>query len=560
MLTSIPAHKKEDPKESYNRLNEARIRQMLNLPFADADEVGRALAIRLHIPFYELESEIDPNIKLIRTVPEALACKFGVFPVAMEDRVAVTLAMVNPLDVEALDAIQASCGLEVRKAVSTKNRVFAAIEKYYNEGAFAAENLEELMSDEAFSFETGAGDELSEESGDLGEAANEAPVVKFVNLILMNALRDRASDIHFEPGESRTRIRMRIDGRLQETAPPARSMYDAIITRIKILSNMDISERRLPQDGRLKFRMGEKTVDVRVNTLPEVHGEKVVMRILDRDSLVTDLADVGFEGKMLADFKRILAIPHGIILVTGPTGSGKSTTLYGALSYLNDKEVNLQTVEDPVEYQLEGINQCAIRSNIGMTFASALRAILRQDPDIIMVGEMRDKETTEIAMRAALTGHLVLSTLHTNDATSAFSRMLDMGVPDYLISSTVKMVLAQRLVRRLCDRCKKPVPADPDQVRVISKVFEDADQWTYYESVGCDHCRNIGYRGRCAVFEFLETTPAITEMIDPETPDTELRKVAIEEGMETLEVNGFRRIKAGITTFEEVMRVAAGSH
>ena len=374
---------------AYNRFNEARIRQMLNLPFSDADELGRALAQRLGLPFQELESDIEPNIKIIRTVPKPLACKFGIFPIDLDERKSVTIAMVNPLDVEALDAVQASCGLEIRKTVSTRHRVFAAIERYYDESAFAAQNLEELMSDEAFSFESSPEEDLTADTSNLNEAANEAPVVRFVNLILVNALRDRASDIHFEPGEYKTRIRMRIDGRLQETAPPARSMYDAIITRIKILSNMDISERRVPQDGRLKFRVGTKTVDVRVNTLPEVHGEKVVMRLLDRDSLVTDLGDVGFEGKMLTDFKRILSLPHGIILVTGPTGSGKSTTLYGALSYLNQEDVNLQTVEDPVEYQLEGINQCAIRSNIGMTFSNALRAILRQDPDIIMVGETR---------------------------------------------------------------------------------------------------------------------------------------------------------------------------
>jgi type II secretory ATPase GspE/PulE/Tfp pilus assembly ATPase PilB-like protein len=558
-MTPSTVQKKESAASAYSRFDEERIRRMLDLPFADADELAQALARRLRIPFCPLESDVTPNLQVIRTIPEALACKFGIFPISMKEDVSVTVAMVNPIDVEALDAIQATCGLEVRKAVSTKTRIFAAIERYYNEDAFAAQNLQDLMADDAFSIESESKSDPEEDSDHLNQA-NEAPVVKFVNLILINALKDRASDIHFEPGETTTRIRIRIDGHLQETTPPARSMYDAIITRIKILSNMDISERRVPQDGRLKFRVGSKTVDVRVNTLPEVHGEKVVMRILDRDSLVVKLEDIGFEGKMLADFRRILAYPHGIILVTGPTGSGKSTTLYGALSYLNAPDVNIQTVEDPVEYQLRGINQCAIRDTVGLSFASALRAILRQDPDIIMVGEMRDRETTEIAMRAALTGHLVLSTLHTNDATSSFSRMLDMGVPDYLIASTVKLVLAQRLVRRLCPHCKRAVPPDPDHVNIISRHFPDARDWTYYEPAGCEHCRKTGYRGRSAVLEFLEVTPEITQMIKPEIPDTELRKTAIASGMETLEINGFRRVKAGITTFEEVMRISAGSH
>jgi type II secretory ATPase GspE/PulE/Tfp pilus assembly ATPase PilB-like protein len=559
-MSPSPVKATVNAASEYTRFDESRMRRMLNLPNANPDELAQAMATRLSIRYYPLESEIEPSAKVVRTIPEPLACKFGLFPVSMQDNVSVTVAMVNPTDVEALDAVQVSCGLEVRKGVSTRDRVFAAIKKYYNEDAFAAENLQDLMSEESFSFETASAGEDEDGDDGLNEAANEAPVVRFVNLILINALKAGASDIHFEPGEYTTRIRMRIDGRLEESPPPARNMYDAIVTRIKILSNMDISERRIPQDGRLKFRMGTKTVDVRVNTLPEVHGEKIVMRILDRDSLVVELADMGFEGKILADFRRILSYPHGIILVTGPTGSGKSTTLYGALNHLNTDDVNIQTVEDPVEYQLQGINQCAIRSNVGLTFASALRAILRQDPDVIMIGEMRDKETSEIAMRSALTGHLVLSTLHTNDATSSFSRMLDMGVPDYLIASTIKLVLAQRLVRRLCKHCKREVPPDPDHVTVISRLFPDAGEWIYYEPVGCEHCRQIGYRGRCAVFEFLEVTSEIKEMIHPEVSDLDLRKTAIDLGMETLETNGFRQIKAGITTFSEIMKIAAGSH
>ena len=551
--------KKETLYEPYSRFNAERLRRSLGMPDATLDELAQALGKKLGIPYYDQTSLVVDDMRIIRLVPQAVARKYGVIPVAVTPGVSVTIVMVNPLDVEAIDAVHTACGLETRKAVSSETTIFNAIEKFYNENAFVDQDMQDLIEDEdeGVTIESLTDEEDQQRNdAELNEVANEAPVVKFVNLVMMRALRDRASDIHFEPGEKEVRIRMRIDGRLQETTPPAKSMYDAIITRIKILSNMDISERRIPQDGRFKFRADRKVVDLRVNTLPEVHGEKVVMRILDQESLAVRLEDIGFEGKTLEDFKRILAMPNGIILVTGPTGSGKSTTLYGALGYVNQPDVNIQTVEEPVEYQVKGINQCAVRSNVGMTFASALRAILRQDPDIIMVGEIRDRETAEIAMRAALTGHLVLSTLHTNDATSSFSRLIDMGVADYLISSTVKLVLAQRLVRRLCPKCKEAIDPDPSDVRVIKRLFPDAEQWTYYKPVGCEHCRDIGYRGRAAVLEFLEVSQAIADMIKPDTPNSELRQFAIKEGMPTLEYSGYRLIQQGVTTFAEVMRVA----
>lgn len=538
-----------------DRFDESRIRRLLNMPYATADELAGGLAKRLSIPYLSLAEEVSIEAAVVRAVPEHVARRFCLIPVASTPGISVTVVMVNPMDLEAIDAVQNATGLEVRKAVSSEARILASLDRFYSADAFVESELDTLVRSDEFA-EVAA--EEDADSADSEDEANQAPVVRFVNLVLMTALKERASDIHFEPEETGARLRLRIDGRLQEMLPPAASMYSAIVARIKILSKMDISERRVPQDGRFKFKSGDKVIDLRVNTLPEVHGEKVVMRILDRSSLVVDLADIGFEGKMLADFKRILALPHGIVLVTGPTGSGKSTTLYGALSYVNDPEVNIQTVEEPVEYQLKGINQCAIQSSIGMTFASALRAILRQDPDIIMIGEIRDKETAEIAMRAALTGHLVLSTLHTNDATSTFSRMMDMGVEDFLISSSVKMVLAQRLVRRYCDKCKERVEPDPEQVRIISRYFDDAADWTYYKPVGCQECGQRGYRGRCAVFEFLEVTPGIGEMIKPAISAADLRKVALDEGMETLMRNGFRRVRDGVTSFEEVMRVGAG--
>jgi type IV pilus assembly protein PilB len=551
------ASEKEEEQVPSSDIDLSRLRKLLNMPTGSAEELAQALSKRLRVPFYELAHDFKVESALIRAVPKTLAKRFCIVPVALAPGKNITIAMANPMNVESIDAVSSATGLEVHKAIATEEAIRSAIERFYAEEAFVEESLHDLMEDDDFTI--AEFDEGEEDDGSGESQANEAPVVKFVNLVLMTALRDGASDIHFEPGELACRIRLRIDGRLQEIPPPSKSIYNAIVARTKILSGMDISERRIPQDGRFKFKSGTKVIDLRVNTLPEVHGEKVVMRLLDRDSLVVDLADIGFEGQILADLKRILALPHGIILVTGPTGSGKSTTLYGCLSYLNEPETNLQTVEDPVEYQLAGINQCAIRSQVGMTFASALRAILRQDPDVIMVGEIRDKETCEIAMRAALTGHLVLSTLHTNDATSTFRRMMDMGVDDFLISSTVKLVIAQRLIRRLC-KCKKEVPPDPDHVRVIQQEFPDADTWTYYEPVGCDICGHRGFKGRAAVHEFLAVNAKISEMIHPDVDDAELRRVSIEEGMPTLQKSGFERVKAGLSTFEEVMRVAAGEH
>jgi type IV pilus assembly protein PilB len=542
-----------------DRYDIRRLRRLLNMPNASSDELAPVLAKRLRIPFIDMPPEFQIDAKLIRMVPEKLCRRYCLIPVDCVERISVTVAMLYPMDMEAIDAVQSATGLEVRKAVGSETQITRALDRFYSSDAFVRSDLQNLVMDDAIPED--AEQVVEKEETGIGEdVANQAPVVKFVNLVLMTALKEGASDIHFEPGEGIVRLRLRIDGRLQEITPPAVSMYNAVVARLKILSKMDISERRVPQDGRFKFRAGGRTIDLRVNTLPEVHGEKVVMRLLDRSTLKTDLGDIGFEGKTLTDFQRILALPHGIILVTGPTGSGKSTTLYGALGYVNNPELNIQTVEDPVEYQLKGINQCAIRSEIGMSFASALRAILRQDPDIIMVGEIRDRETAEIAMRAALTGHLVLSTLHTNDATSTFTRMLDMGIEDFLISTTVKMVLAQRLIRRLCNKCKVQHKLTEDQRRFVISQFPDAGDWTYYEPKGCVECGNRGYKGRCAIFEFLEVTPPIGDIIRPGISNAEIRKVAIQEGMETLTQNALRRVKEGVSTVEEVIRTAGGGH
>ena len=380
-------------------------------------------------------------------------------------------------------------------------------------------------------------------------------MVRYVNLLLMEAVRDGASDIHFEPGENSCAVRLRVDGSLRLVTPPPKSLYQAIVTRIKILSEMDIAERRLPADGRFKFKFSGRVIDVRVSSMPLVFGEKVVMRILDKENLMLDLEDIGFEGRNLKRFKEILGMPNGIVLLTGPTGSGKTTTLYSALGLLKSPTRNVQTVEDPVEYLIDGINQMPVRSKIGLNFAECLRHILRQDPDAVMIGEIRDAETAEIAMRASLTGHIVLSTLHTNDATSAFSRLRDIGIPSYLTAATMRLVIAQRLIKTICPNCKKPYTPDEGELEWVKPIDPSAAEWTFYHGTGCNQCNDRGIKGRRAVFEFLEVTPDIRELVHEEVDDQTLRRKAIAGGMQTLAENAFQRVRSGETTIGEAINV-----
>ena len=527
-----------------------------DLGYINDDDIARALAVQLDIPFVELGDDLKLEKEEVKLIPEAVARRYGVLA-RRDGSGAITLVMKDPLDLHALDTIRSLTSQDVIKAVSTESRIHSVIDRSYTEDAHIERNLREIAtaeSDEIITTEI----ETTESSDDqLRVIANDAPVVKFVNLLLMQAIRDRASDIHFEPFEKEVHVRLRVDGELREVTPPPKALYAGVVTRIKILSNMDISERRLPLDGRFKFSVqNNRIIDVRVSSLPCVHGEKMVLRILDRNSLVVDLKDVGFDEDLLGRFKRILQMPYGIILLTGPTGSGKTTTLYGALTYLRAPEVNIQTVEDPVEYLLPGINQMAVKAGIGLDFATALRAILRQDPDIVMIGEMRDMETAQIAMRAALTGHLVLSTLHTNDSPSAFWRLRDIGVEPYLISATISLVISQRLVRRNCPHCKVPVEPTPEELRIARLVDPHAESWNFMKGQGCLKCSNRGYRGRQAIFEFLEVTDPIREMIVRGTGTVELRERAIQEGMQTLLVNGMMRVRSGDTTVEEVLAAA----
>jgi len=388
----------------------------------------------------------------------------------------------------------------------------------------------------------------------LQEQVDAAPVVKFINGLLTDAVLKGVSDIHIEPYEKEVRVRYRIDGALQEVMKPPMKMKAALTSRVKILADLNIAERRVPQDGRIKLRMKNRVVDFRVSTLPVIFGEKIVLRILDKGNLTFDLAHFGFEPKAQKDFMDAIAKPYGMVLVTGPTGSGKTTTLYSALSKVNTEEVNIMTAEDPVEYNLHGINQVLVRNEIGMTFAAALRAFLRQDPNIIMVGEIRDLETGGISIKAALTGHLVLSTLHTNDAPSTVTRMLDMGLEPFNVASALNLLSAQRLVRRICKNCKKEVKY-PDEYFKAAKIPDDfAQKTTFYKGEGCDECNGSGYKGRQGVYEVMAMSSRLRKLIMDETGTDELRAAAIEEGMLTLRVDGLKKVEKGITTLEEIVK------
>jgi type IV pilus assembly protein PilB len=398
-------------------------------------------------------------------------------------------------------------------------------------------------------------EDISEEGSDNTAAASKAPVIRFVDLLLSQATKSRASDIHIEPQERSMSIRMRIDGCLREMVPPSPKMQAAVATRIKILSKMDIAERRLPQDGRFKMKASGRAIDVRVNSIPTIYGEKIVMRILDASAVNHNIEEIGFEPTLLKKFKRILEQPHGIVIVTGPTGSGKSTTLYSALSYLKDPTKNITTVEDPVEYRLAGINQIQVKSEIKLTFASCLRAILRQDPDIILIGEIRDKETMEIAIQAALTGHLVLSTFHTNDAPSAISRFCFMGLERYLLASTLDLIIAQRLVRRVCEKCKEPTQYNDAVLKELNISPDEAKSITFYKGKGCSACGNSGYRGRLPVFEFMSLDNDMREAIVRGANEAEMRQLSRSKGYGGLLESGISKIKQGLTTPEEVLGV-----
>jgi general secretion pathway protein E len=467
------------------------------------------------------------------------------------DEQTITVAMMDPEDEFVVDALKLVTGKNVVAKVGLLSEIDAALEVQYGEGRSAMDKtIDDLNVDDI-------GEEDLEHLKDL---ASEAPVIKMVNLIMQRAIETRASDIHIEPFEQSLKVRLRVDGVLKEIDAPSVKSTAAVISRIKIMAKLNIAERRLPQDGRIKVQMLGKELDLRVSTIPTMYGESVVIRLLDKENTVFDFAALGFQGRHLQQFIEVLSQPHGIILITGPTGSGKSTTMYAALKQLNTSERKIITVEDPVEYQMEGVNQIQAKPQIGLTFASALRSIVRQDPDVIMIGEMRDLETARIAVQSALTGHLVLSTLHTNDAAGGVTRLLDMGLEEYLLTSTVNGILAQRLVRKLCPDCKKPHQASPELIKELRlRRFVPDGDITLYKPVGCSSCGGMGYRGRMAIIEFLQMTDPIRKLIMAHEEAGAIQKLAVEEGMSTMFENGLTKAIQGMTTIEEVMRVTSES-
>jgi general secretion pathway protein E len=520
---------------------------LLRLGMVSGRDLADALSDQLDLPL-ALASDY-PELPLME---ERLSSKFlrDVQAVPLrEDDEELALAIADPTDSYVISAVQMASGKRVRAFIAAPNEIDAALERLYGGGKSSMGAIVDNIS-------------TRDEEQDLGDIdhlrdlASEAPVIRLVSLLLTKALEQRASDIHIEPFENRLVVRYRIDGVLHEVESPPRRLSAAVISRVKIMASLDIAERRLPQDGRIKLRVQGKEIDLRVSTVPTMHGESVVMRILDKGGVPLNFESLGFEGAPLAKFIAVLDMPHGILLVTGPTGSGKTTTLYTALDRLNKPDVKIVTVEDPVEYQMPGINQIQVKPQIDLTFANALRSIVRQDPDVIMVGEIRDVETVSIAMQSALTGHMVISTVHTNDAPSTINRLLDMGAEDYLLTSTVNGILAQRLVRTLCPKCREPHAALPEVIEQMNlRRYVPTGPVTLYKPVGCPDCAGTGYWGRICVLEMMPVTDAIRSLIMRHATSGDLRVQAIKEGMETMFENGLRKALAGTTTIEEVLRV-----
>ncbi|MCX6355321.1 MAG: ATPase, T2SS/T4P/T4SS family [Candidatus Aureabacteria bacterium] len=500
-------------------------------------------------------TKFKPLPEVLELVSRQVANYYKVIPIAQLGRT-LSLAMVDPLDVLAIDDIRLITGLEVQAMICSAKDFRESLDNYYATKA----NMEGLLS----STETPRV-ELRKMANDqdinideLLIKTGEVSIIKIVNLMLVQAIKDRASDIHIEPFEKEIKLRYRIDGVLYDSTPPPKSMQAAIVSRIKIMSNLDIAERRLPQDGRFMVRVHGREIDFRVSSLPTSFGEKVVMRVLDKSGLESlDIDKLGFHKQGLEGFMRALSSPYGIILLTGPTGSGKSTTLYTALRVINKPQINIVTVEDPVEYQMEGINQVAVNPDIGLTFAAGLRSILRQDPDVIMVGEIRDFETADIAIKSALTGHLVLSTLHTNDAASAITRLEDMGIEPFLISSSTLLVAAQRLVRRICKKCKREAVVPEEALRAAQMKWEGGTPPKIYHGAGCTACKNTGYAGRMALIESITIDDDLRNLIGKKATSRQIKLAAMEKGMMTLRMVGMERVKEGSTTLEEVIRVTA---
>jgi general secretion pathway protein E len=461
------------------------------------------------------------------------------------------IAIENPDDFYTLDALKIAYGFNLDIQKGRRDDILSVIEALYGAGSQSIETIIEEADKGIYDLSAAVVDDVDH----LRDMASEAPIIRLVNRLILNAVEMSASDIHFEPFEKEFKVRYRIDGVLHDVDSPPSRLQAAIISRVKIMAKLDIAERRLPQDGRIKLKIGDREIDFRVSTLPTLFGESLVMRILDRESLVLDFKKLGFPDDILSLWTQLIRQPYGMVLVTGPTGSGKTSTLYTTLDKINSSEVKIITLEDPVEYQLHGVNQIHVNSKIGLSFAKGLRSIVRQDPDIILVGEIRDKETAEISIQSALTGHLLFSTLHTNDAAGAVTRLLDMGVESFLLSSTVLGILAQRLVRVNCTHCKEPVTPDPKLVQSLKLSPEELEGVAFFQGKGCEECRNTGYKGRTAIFEYLPVDDDIRKEINAHSSMEIIKKVGIKKGLRTLRQDGWQKVKSGITTIAEVLRV-----
>ncbi|MFB0527156.1 MAG: type IV-A pilus assembly ATPase PilB [bacterium] len=546
----------EEEKIRGGRLGET----LMELGYITEDVLLAFLGKQCGVSYVSLSEYGEIDEEVIRSVPESIARHQTLVPIALEGKT-LTIAMSDPLNVFAIDDLRLMTGKEINVVIASETEIKNAIEKYYG----AKGSMEDIVKEMELSVKDDGNIEVVKKSDAGGEdiialeaAGEEAPIIKIVNLLLGAAVKIGASDVHIEPYEKTLRVRYRIDGVLHEVSSPPKKLQNAVVSRLKIMASLDIAERRLPQDGRIKIKVMNKEVDLRVSVLPTSFGEKVVMRILDASSLCLDLTKLGFEPDALSIYKKNIEVPYGIILVTGPTGSGKSTTLYSTLSTLNYPDRNIITIEDPVEYVLQGINQVQARADIGLTFAAGLRSFLRQDPDIIMVGEIRDTETAEIAINAALTGHLVFSTLHTNDAPGAVTRLNNMGIEPFLTTSTVIMVVAQRLIRVICKHCKEPyeVPTDfLSSIGVSEEEMKGKKKVTLYRGKGCDNCSNTGYRGRTACFEVMEINDDLRELVLNRESTHLIKSKAREIGMVTLREAAIKKLLTGVTTVEEVMRV-----
>lgn len=542
---------------------------LVKLGYVKDEEITALLSKQYGVPSIALgQFEIDPAV--IKLIPAETAQKYQIVPLSRSGAT-LTIAMTDPTNVFAMDDIKFMTGYNVEPVVASEIAVVEAIQKYYGRSAEAASGgapsaldvasraLEEMPILAEGSDEVEVLEDLEEISVEaLARQGEEAPVIKLVNVILMSAIQKGASDIHIEPYEKEYRIRYRIDGILYNIMQPPLKYRDAITSRIKIMSKLDIAEKRLPQDGRIKIRFQDngttRDIDFRVSCLPTLFGEKIVLRLLDRSKLMLDMTKLGFESESLAKFEAAITKPWGMVLVTGPTGSGKTNTLYSSIARINTPETNIMTAEDPVEFNLAGVNQVQIRESIGLNFAAALRSFLRQDPNIILVGEIRDFETAEIAVKAALTGHLVLSTLHTNDAPSTINRLMNMGIEPFLVASSLNLVCAQRLVRRICKNCAEPHPTPPPALMQAGFSSEEAHTVVPQKGRGCDACNQTGYKGRIGLYEVMEVSEQLRELILVGASALELRRKAIDEGMITLRNSGLRKVKEGITTIEEVVR------